>query len=111
MRALCPQEAALHAQLHPHEPVCVVHLEGNLGVHQRQRAVRAGGQRALLPPYGERPSWAPPAVALPCDPVFPPAAGVSSCDDFLPLLRSVQLLLALHRGSLPLHLTGGDLFP
>lgn len=38
-------------------------------------------------------------------------AGVSSCDDFLPLLRPLKLLLALHRGSVPLHFTGGDLLP
>lgn len=39
------------------------------------------------------------------------AAGVSSRDDFFPLLRPLQLLLALHRGSVPLHFAGGDLLP
>lgn len=53
----------------------------------------------------------PPRSPLMCGPVLAPAAGVSGCDDFLSLLRSVQLLLALHRGPLPLHLAGGDLFP
>lgn len=47
------QEAALHEELHPHEPVCVLHLEGYLGVHQRRCTVRQGGQRALLHPYCE----------------------------------------------------------
>lgn len=40
-----------------------------------------------------------------------PEAGVSSSDDILPLLRPLKLLLALHRGSVPLHFTGGDLLP
>lgn len=60
----CVQEAALYSQLHPHEPLRVVHLEGDLGVHQRQRAVRAGRQRALLYTYGERPVTRPQRVRV-----------------------------------------------
>lgn len=42
------QKAALHQELHPHEPFCVVHLESYISLHQRRRVVRPGGQRALL---------------------------------------------------------------
>lgn len=45
---LSAQEAALHQELHPHEPFCVVHLESYFSLHQGRRAVRPGGQRALL---------------------------------------------------------------
>lgn len=46
---MCPtQEAALHQKLHPHEPICVLHAESHFCFHQRRRAVRTGGQRALL---------------------------------------------------------------
>lgn len=42
------QEASLHQEFHPHEPVCVLHPEGYLCVHQRRSALRRGGQRPLF---------------------------------------------------------------
>ena len=42
------QEAALYEELHPHEPICVFHLESDFSLHQRQRAVCRSRQWALL---------------------------------------------------------------
>lgn len=39
------------------------------------------------------------------------AGGVQGHNGFLSLLRRVQLLLAVHRGPVPLHPAGGDLLP
>lgn len=39
------------------------------------------------------------------------AGGMQGHDGFLPLLRRVQLLLAVRRGPVPLHPAGGDLLP
>lgn len=45
--------------------------------------------------------------------LFPthPVGGMQGCDGFLPLLRRIQLLLAVHRGPVSLHPAGGDLLP
>lgn len=43
VRARClsaPQEAALHPELHPHQPVCGVHPQGHGRLHQGRGAVR-----------------------------------------------------------------------
>lgn len=112
------QEAALHQELHPHEPFRVVHPESNFCLHQRQCALRRGRQWPLLHTYCKLHKhthihtqvfsfswWFLTLLSI------VPEAGVSSCDDILPLLRPLQLLLALHRGSVPLHFTGGDFLP
>lgn len=54
--SLAGQEAALHPQLHPHEPVRVLHAEGHLGLHQGLDPVRGAGQQPLLHLHRECPA-------------------------------------------------------
>lgn len=47
------QEASLHKELHSHEPVCVLHAESHLSLHQGWSVVRPGRQRPLLHTHGQ----------------------------------------------------------
>ena len=81
-----------HGSLSLPEPKALRILPGSAGLGFR---AQWGGGSWLMPP-------APPVLW---------AGGMQGRNGFLSLLRCVQLLLAVHRGPVPLHPAGGDLLP
>ncbi|XP_027394249.1 vasoactive intestinal polypeptide receptor 2 isoform X2 [Bos indicus x Bos taurus] len=86
------KEAALHPELHPPEPVLVLHPAGRLGAGQGRRAVLQLWDAALPGP----------AILL---------GGLQAEPGLLPVLHHGQLLLAAGGGALPPHPARGHLRP
>lgn len=59
------QEAPLHAELHPHAPLHVLHPEGRLCLHQRLDPLRQRGVEPLHHGLGENPAQAHLTLPLP----------------------------------------------
>ncbi|XP_032498173.1 vasoactive intestinal polypeptide receptor 2 isoform X2 [Phocoena sinus] len=86
------KKAALHQELHPPEPVPLLHPAGHLGVGQGRRSVLQLRDSALPRP----------AVLL---------GGLQAEPGLLPVLHHGQLLLAPGGGAVPPHPPGGHLLP